>query len=373
MMFTTGKVFKAAVAGLVIAALSGCGLPRSGPSKQQLLAGSEDRKGDALVVVIDADVIEKTKYTKKLSFGPAFTKTGSINTDVVRSGDQLLLTVYENVQAGVLGTAGVPSSINNLQVDQSGFIFVPYAGRIKAAGSTIETVRRRIESNLADQTPDPQIQLARSTGIGASVTIVGAQAQGVFQIDASSTHLSSMLARANGTRGEPETTIVKVTRGRNTGSIWLADLLTDPTNDIHLRPGDRILLEADKRRYSVFGEIGTGLKTFSKPQMTLFDVIASNGGIKSTTGDPRGVFVLRNEMPRIASYFYNEPNYVDSKRIMYVFNLLQPNGIFLANEFQIRDGDIVYVTEAPYSQYSKLIRTLVTPVNTLDGLANRFR
>ena len=136
-MITTGKVFKVAVAGLVIAALSGCALPRSGPSKQQLLAGSTERKGDALVVVIDQDVIAKTKYTKKLSFGPAFRNAGSINTDVIRSGDQLLLTVYENVQAGVLGTAGVPSSINNLQVDQAGFIFVPYAGRIKAAGSTI--------------------------------------------------------------------------------------------------------------------------------------------------------------------------------------------------------------------------------------------
>ena len=105
-MITTGKVFKVAVAGLVIAALSGCALPRSGPSKQQLLAGSTERKGDALVVVIDQDVIAKTKYTKKLSFGPAFRNAGSINTDVIRSGDQLLLTVYETVQAGVLGPAG---------------------------------------------------------------------------------------------------------------------------------------------------------------------------------------------------------------------------------------------------------------------------
>lgn len=372
MTFSTANIFKAALTGLMVVALTGCGLPRSGPSKQQLLAGSIDRKGDALVVVIDQDVINKTKYKETLSFGPEFLNAGSINTDVVRSGDQLLLTVYENVQAGVLGTAGVPSSINNLEVDQSGFIFVPYAGRIRAAGSTIETVRRRIEANLAAQTPDPQIQLARSTGVGASVTIVGAQAQGVFQIDAASTHLSSMLARAGGTRGEPETTIVKVTRGGKSGSIWLSDLLTNPRNDIHLRPGDRILLEADKRRYSVFGEIGTGLKSFSKPEMSLFDIIASNGGIRSTTGDPRGVFVLRNELPRIASYFYNEPDFVTPKRVMYVFNLVQPNGIFLANEFQIRDGDIIYVTEAPYSQYTKLIRTLVTPVNTIDGLANRF-
>lgn len=369
-MLTT-RILKAACLGVTIVAMTGC-LPRSGPSKQQLLAGSTERKGDAVVVVIDADVIAKTSYKEQLSFGPTFTNAGSINTDVVRSGDQLLLTVYENVEAGVLGTAGVPSAINNLQVDNSGFIFVPYAGRIKAAGSTLETVRRRIESNLAAQTPDPQIQLARSTGVGASVTIVGAQAQGVFQIDASSTHLSSMLARAGGTKGEPETTVVKVTRGNKTGSIWLADLLTNPANDIHLRPGDRILLEADKRRYSVFGEIGTGLKTFTKPEMSLFDVIASNGGIRSASGDPRGVFVLRNEKPSIASHFYNVPDYVNSKRVMYVFNLVQPNGIFLADEFLIRDDDIVYVTEAPYSQYTKLIRTLITPINTIEGIANRF-
>lgn len=372
MHFNSSRFLKAALTGLTVLALVGCSLPRSGPSKSQLLSGSHERKGDAFVVPITMDVINKTKYTKKLSFGPEFTRAGQINTDVIRSGDQLLLTVYENVEAGVLGTAGVPSSISNLQVDNTGFIFVPYAGRIRASGSTIETVRRRIERNLAEQTPDPQVQLARSTGVGASVTIVGAQAQGVFQIDPASTHLSSMLAKAGGTKGEPATTIVSVTRGKKSGSIWLQDLLTDPSNDIHLRPGDRILLEADKRRYSVFGEIGTGNKNFSKPEMSLFDVIASNGGIKSASGDPRGVFVLRNEIPRIASYFYDVPDYVNSKRVMYVFNLVQPNGIFLADEFQIRDGDIIYVTEAPYSQYTKLIRTIITPINTLDGIANRF-
>ena len=37
---------------------------------------------------------------------------------------------------------------------------------------------------------------------------------------------------------------------------------------------------------------------------------------------------------------------------------------FVARDFEIRDKDTVYVTEAPYSQFNKVLQAIVAPVGT---------
>ena len=61
------------------------------------------------------------------------------------------------------------SALANVQIDGQGFIFIPYAGRIKAAGQTPEGLRQAITRQLEDQTPDPQVTVARVAGDGATV------------------------------------------------------------------------------------------------------------------------------------------------------------------------------------------------------------
>jgi mannose/cellobiose epimerase-like protein (N-acyl-D-glucosamine 2-epimerase family) len=38
-----------------------------------------------------------------------------------------------------------------------------------------------------------------------------------------------------------------------------------------------------------------------------------------------------------------------------VLNLTEPTGLFEARDFQIRDGDTLYVTEAPFVQWQKTL------------------
>ena len=58
------------------------------------------------------------------------------------------------------------------------------------------------------------------------------------------------------------------------------------------------------------------------------------------------------------------------QRMAYVLDLTGPEGMFVAREFQIRDGDTVYVTEAPYSQFSKAIAAALTPLSTAGSIQN---
>jgi polysaccharide export outer membrane protein len=58
--------------------------------------------------------------------------------------------------------------------------------------------------------------------------------------------------------------------------------------------------------------------------------------------------------------------------MIYVLDLTQPTGMFEARDFLIRDGDTVYVTEAPYVQWQKTIGALTgtaTAANSLAGAA----
>lgn len=82
----------------------------------------------------------------------------------------------KNVDDPLLGAGGVggPTALDEVQVDGAGYIFVPYAGRIRAAGNTPEAIRRIITNKLEDQTPDPQVMVRRLAGDGSTVSITGA-------------------------------------------------------------------------------------------------------------------------------------------------------------------------------------------------------
>jgi polysaccharide export outer membrane protein len=49
---------------------------------------------------------------------------------------------------------------------------------------------------------------------------------------------------------------------------------------------------------------------------------------------------------------------VGDQRIVYVMDLTAPTGMFEARDFQIRDGDTVYVTEASAVMWNRQIATI---------------
>lgn len=364
------------ILGMFLAlAVSACDvLPTIGPNKAQIRAGSVDNYGNAYIIEVDNYVAVAANRAVRSGFSTEFINSGSITTDRIRRGDILVLSVYENVEAGILGTAGVPSNLQELQVDQNGNIFVPYAGRIRAAGRSTEELRRILTNTLATQTPDPQVIVRRAAGDGASVSIVGSGAQGVYPIEASTTHLSQMIARAGGVTTEPESTRITVVRKNRRGSVWLSDLYRSTKQDIHLRPGDRIIIEEDRRRFTILGAIaGQGLATFPKPAMSALEAISFAGGLSGQTSDPTGVFVLRDEEPSVANSVLRRSDIGEVTRIAYVLNLKRPNGLFIARDFKIRDGDTVYVTEAPYYQFTKILSSLITPISQAGTLTNALQ
>lgn len=373
MKITGSRGAKALALVALVSAVGACGLPRSGPNKAEIFKGSVLKEGDAFIVTVNARVTRATAVTPALGFSSAFRNAGVVGSDVISPGDVLGLTIYENVKDDpLLGNTGQRvSALTEIQVDGAGYIFVPYAGKIKAAGQSPDGLRNIITKKLDTQTPDPQISVQRLAGDGSTVSVSGfAGASGVFPIERPTRTLSAMLSKAGGVTIEPAVAIVRVTRGNKTGSIWLEDLYSNPGLDIALRPGDKITVEKDTRSFVAMGATGSQSKIpFETQTLSAIEALATVGGLNTGTADPTGVFVFRNEPAEVANAVLGRRDLKGDQRMVYVLDLTQPTGMFEARDFLIRDGDTVYVTEAPFVQWTKTLSAISGSTTAANNIA----
>ena len=358
---------------VMVSMISSCGiLPRMGPNKREIYAGSVQRQGDAFVVTVNDRVTRATAVQPALGFTDDFRNAATLGSDTIRPGDTLGLTIWENVDDGLLaGEAANQTVLEEVQVDGAGFIFVPYAGRIRAAGNTPEAIRRIITSKLDEQTPDPQVQVRRLAGDGATVSLVGAVGgQGVYPIERPTRTLSAMLANAGGIAIEPEIAQITVIRGDRRSKVWFQDLFKHPEFDIALRGGDRILVEEDSRAFTALGATGAQARVpFESQTLSAVEALAQVGGLSASASDPTGVFVMRNEPAAIANQVLGRTDLQGAQRLIYVLDLTKPNGMFMARDFSVRDDDTLYVTEAPFAQWSKVISALTGTLGVVGSVS----
>ena len=114
-----------------------------------------------------------------------------------------------------------------------------------------------------------------------------------------------------------------------------------------------LLVAADRRRAHILGALEVGLLEVPPAEKEV---------LRTRLGEYVG--------PSIAG----RDDLIGAQRLVYVLDLTEPNGLFLARDFIIRDGDTLYVSEAPATQWNKAVSaffgSLVTPVASLDQLAN---
>ncbi|MCY4179961.1 MAG: polysaccharide export protein, partial [Litoreibacter sp.] len=228
-----------------------------------------------------------------------------------------------------------------------------------------------LTNTLNTQTPDPQVIVRRVAGDGSTVSLVGGVgAQGIYAIERPTRTLSTMIARAGGISIPPEVAQISVIRGGHTSRVWFEDLYSNPKFDIALRGGDRILVEQDTRAFTVLGATGAQSRLeFTTQTISAIEAIAQVGGLNSNLADPTGVFVFRNEPDEIANSVLNRKDLQGDQRVVYVLDLTAPTGVFEARDFVIRDGDTMYVTEAPFVTWNKTISALTGSLASANALA----
>lgn len=355
---TIARVVRAMTVGAMLVAAAGCTLPRSGPTAGEIRNAGDDPALDLLIVPVTPAVAAASNFEQSTGFGTDFTNAGLVSADTISPGDTLAVTVWESVDAALFADVGQKATaVQEIQVDESGRIFMPYVGRVEVAGSNPEEVRGRITEGLLAQTPDPQVEVRRLAGDGATVSVLGqVRTPGVYPIETPTRRLSAMLAQAGGIEIVPEVAEIRLERGGRTGRIWLQDLYDDPRYDVALRPGDRIIVEQDRRSFTALGATTTQSSVaFTERDMSAIEALAAAGGLSGNSADPTGIFVFRAETSDVANRVTGRADLIGPQRVAYVIDLTEPQGMFAAREFVIRDEDTVYVTEAPLAAWRQVI------------------
>ena len=351
----------------LVAFVSACGLPRSGPSHSRVMAaaGTEAEPTGISILEVNPAVIATANIASAMKIDKAFLGQGDFAADHLAAGDTLAVTVFENVETPLLGNPGQRIfSLPALAVDQRGNIFLPYAGELHVAGLSLAGLREKIRAALADQTPDPQVIVERKPGNAATVSMLGTVAkQGLLPLEPQVNRLTTAIAAAGGSVADITDTVVTIVRQKHTAELRLDELMLSGDNEISLLPGDRVILREDKRTISVFGAAGSqGTLKFSGGAFTLSDALAGAGGLNSARAYPKGIFVYR--MVGIA---------LNSTETVYHFDMSKVQGAFFASQFVMHDKDVLYVSEAPFVNFGRVldaIRGTATAGENLSTIAN---
>lgn len=355
----------------LMAALAACALPRSGPYFSEI-AEVEGPEGYGFhVVPLTPEVARVTRVDEQRGFEVTFLQAGAEAPYTLSRGDVLAITVWENIDEGLLNPQGIGAApLPNSQIDENGRISVPYVGLIPAAGRTISQLRDAVQGALAEKTLNPQVDIFRVEAKGRLVSVQGVvNAPGLYPIEQATTHLLPMMARAGGVTIDPEVVRLKLRRGRIQGDIWLQDLYDDPVQDVHLRAGDAIIVERDRRSFTALGAVsGAQRIPFPARDLSVASALGTVGGLSEQLSDPTGVFLFRDEPKEVVERIMAGQTFTETQRVAYIIDLTQPAGMFLARDFMMRDGDTIFVTTAPFVRWLKILQS-ISPIVNLGGSA----
>lgn len=334
----------------ILAVATGCTLPRSGPVHGKMTR-LENNPTDAFEYVSGVDYVRSDKNVPVDVAISAAWKLSPYDSDVITAGDILAVQVIENVAEGVFASMGNRIFVqSDIIVPQSGFIFLPYAGKIQASGKTSEQLRTEIVKKLENQTPDPQVSVFRAAGKGVGVTVIGDIAsQGVKPLEPGNLSLLSMIAASGGTTIPVDSAMISVKRRGAIIELRLSEILSSAGNDLVLRPGDLITVYGNNRFITVLGAAGSQSRVpVTSIEFKLVDLLATVGGLEGRSANPRGIFVMRasdseSEQPETVVHF----------------DISSPEGLSAARLFNMRANDTVYITEAPIQDVRKALDAII--------------
>ncbi|MDR3569725.1 MAG: polysaccharide export protein [Syntrophobacteraceae bacterium] len=359
-------------------------MPDSGPSGKAIIdAGKPPAPGKPPrgIQVIDltgsvAALLENSQ--KRCPFSKVFGEQGPMQY-VVGPGDLLEVSIWEAPPATLFGstvietTSGaaptaLPSSrgatIPDQMVESDGTISIPFAGRIPAAGHTLEAIAAQITKRLQGIAHQPQVLVRLVRNSSAYVTVVGEVKQSVrMPLTPRGERLLDAIASAGGAQQPIVKTMIQVTRGKKVYSLPLETIIRDPRQNILLDPGDVVTAFYQPKSFTVLGATGKNDEVnFEAQGISLIQALGRSGGLNDNRADAKSIFVFRFE-PKELMDWPNKPVLTTKDGrvpVVYVANLKDPATFFAAQDFMVKDKDLLYVSNASVAELQKFLNIVMS-------------
>jgi polysaccharide export outer membrane protein len=364
---------------------SGCVslIPASGPNSVAVYTGFVSEAPYALVKLTPQTVDILAQYEPAKLAGTFRSRKGPPNIRF-GIGDVVSVTIFEAAAGGLFipTEAGVrPGNFVQLPdeiIDNNGYLTVPYAGAVRAAGRTNVEIQNDIVERIKNRAIEPQVIVALAKQNTSLITVFGEVGNPVRYPAASlgaQDRVTDAITRAGGIKNQGYQTWVMLERNGKRASIPLANLVNEPENNIFVQPGDRIYVYQEDQKFIAFGASGQqGEFPFGAWRINLASAVAKAGGLNDGQADPGSVFLYRREPRHVAELLGADVSRFKGDVVPVVFNVSfqDPSGYFLATKVQMRNGDIIFTANAEGVEISKvaaLMNTVMATISNEYGLA----
>ncbi len=378
---------------MLLAALSACSsFGGSGPSTRAIrhVDAQNYAAGDIQVMELDTNVIQRTSLLAQgQRFAEIFGASQPAGT-VIGSGDILDIAVWEAPPAVLFGATSVDArlaanpmvaqsaAIPQQMVGEDGTISVPFIGQLPVRGRTPQQVERLITSRLTGRAHAPQAVVRVVQNDSRSVTILGEVATSRrMPLTPRGERLLDALAAAGGSRQPIGKMTVQLARNGRTAAMPLDIVIRDPAQNVVLQPGDVVTALFQPYSFIALGAVAQNAEVpFEGGGLSLAQALGRIGGLRDDRASIHGVFIFRLEDPAALSpAIATSARRTAAGKIPVIYRLDMSNGtaLFAAQDFQIQNRDVIYVSNAPLADFQKFLTTVSNAAFSIIGLSNALK
>ncbi|MFS8979500.1 polysaccharide biosynthesis/export family protein [Cupriavidus necator] len=259
------------------------------------------------------------------------------------------------------GAANVPGYV----VSPAGTIQFPYAGVLKVLGRTPDEIRGQLSTQLKPVVNMPQVTVRVLAFRSKRVYLDGeVKTPGPQNIDDVPMTLVEALNRAGGINVlTGDNSRIRVSREGKTYLVNLPALLQQGIDPAHimLRHGDIVRVEQrEDSKVFVTGEVVRPVAVMPRNgRLTLSEAIGEAGGVNPNSANAKELYVIRKSTDGEAEVFH-----LDGK---------SPVSFALAESFELKPRDVVYVDAAGVVRWSRVINQLLPSGNFFTSTANAVK
>jgi polysaccharide biosynthesis/export protein len=319
---------------------------------------------------ISPELIQRLAHQRQSRMPPNPTTSrrelGTRYTYTIGPGDVLSVVVWNHPELNNPEGVSAGTEPRGTVVRHDGTFFYPFAGRIQAAGRTVEDVRQDIAEGLRTYIEDPQVDVSIVEFRSQKVYVTGeVNEPGVLYLDDRPLTVLDALSRSGHFGAIADRRFAHLTREGLTRVVDLHAVYTTGGEDLVLQDGDVLHVPDDTyNRVIVMGETAGRQASVSMARNRLSLAEALNAaevqGLQLTTADTRRIVVIRGEP------VHDESGEVYGVRpLIYQLDASQASALFLAEGFQLQPRDIVFVPAAPIVRWTRVMNQILPIVGTV--------
>ncbi|KVH48442.1 polysaccharide biosynthesis/export family protein [Burkholderia diffusa] len=314
------------------------------------------------ITEIDATLIRQLKADAHgTAANQAAELAGHAAAYTLGAGDVLQITVWDHPELAL--AQGTQQQTNTrpadppqgFVIDEAGNVQVPYAGNVPVAGLTVDGARRVISAALARYFVAPKVTVRVASFRAKQIHVDGeVRTPGAVPVNDVPLTLFQAVGRAGGFTPAADQSRLELVRDGVSYPLDLPGMLARGVNPstLVLRDGDLLrVVPREENGVYVMGEVSrpTTALPLRTGRLTLSDALSQAGSFNSASADAAQLYVIRHATGDTPHVFH-----LDAR---------SPVAMVLANQFDLKPKDVVYVDSNSLVRASRVLNLLLPAIN----------